>query len=165
MELIKCTTGKSAENDICFAEGKFSCEGEHFFVFAITSGELTLLVKSELSLQQLHQELTESYDLNFCRYNTESWNVEDQKLNQDAINLDLEEMVSFCMENDLECYQCWHADGNEGLCEAAESDTGVLFVIVYDLLLENNFSNTFNFLEDDTSLSPVLNKINELFNT
>ena len=68
------------------------------------------------------------------------------------MNLDLEIVIPFCMESDSELYRCWQDDGNEGLCEAAESDFGLAFVIVYDLLAENDFSDTYELLGGDTIL-------------
>lgn len=165
MEIIKLTVGKTEEIDASFAEGLFSCDGEQFYVLAIASGEMTLLLKSDVSLEELHQNLTEDEEYNTCEYCIDFFQTEDNKLNQGMINLDLEILIPFGLEGDSEFYQCWRGDGNEGLCEAAESDTGFAFVIVYDLLARNDFSNTFELLGDDTVLSPILNKINELFTT
>lgn len=163
MEIIKLTVGKTEEIDASFAEGLFSCDGEQFFVLAIASGEMTLLVKSEASLVELHQDLEEDDEFKACEYSINFLQTDDYKLNQEMMNLDLEILIPFCMESDSEFYQCWLGDGNEGLCEAAESDSGLAFVIVYDLLAGNDFSNTFELLGGDTILSPILDEINELF--
>ena len=73
--------------------------------------------------------------------------------------MDVESVLANCMEGDLETYQCWRHDGNEGLYEASESDAGIAFVVVHDLLATNGFPNVREMLEDDDTLIALLDEI------
>ena len=61
MEIIKLSVGENEELDIGFAEGEFSFNDETFFVYAISTGNLTLLVKTDCSLDEMNQSLQEGF--------------------------------------------------------------------------------------------------------
>lgn len=117
MEIIKLAAAQEQDNGIRFAEGMFCNNDEQFYVFAIESGELILLVRSDLSLEELMDNIREDDEF------------------------DIEDLLAYCMESDMERYECWDGDGNEGLYEASEADDGLAFVTAYDLLNANNFEN------------------------
>ena len=155
MEIIKLSIGVTKDIDLCFAEGEFFFNDEAFFVYAISTGDLTLLVKADCSLGELNQSLQEDT----AEYEVSSWDVQNKKSSASVVALDVESVLAHCMESDLETYQCWRNDGNEGLCEASESDVGLAFVVVHDLLVTNGFSNVREMLEDDDALIALLDEI------
>ena len=57
MEIIKLSVGENEELDISFAEGEFSFNDESFFVYAISTGEMMLLVKADCSLDEMNQSI------------------------------------------------------------------------------------------------------------
>lgn len=136
MEIINLSVAQAQDNGLCFSEGLFSNDEEQFYIFAIESGELILLVRSDLSMDELMDDIQE-----------------DDKF-------DLEDLLAYCMESNLERYECWDGDGNEGLYEASEADDGLAFVIAYDLLAENDFENVRTMAENGDeeaeALLPVL---------
>ena len=140
MEIIKLTSGQAQDNEICFSEGTFNNDDERFYIFAIESGELILLVRSDLSLNELMENVRENDEIN------------------------LEDLLAYCMESDMERYECWDGDGNEGLYEASEADNGLAFVITYDHLAANGFENirtmAENGDEEAEALLPVLQAVN-----
>ena len=117
MEIIKLTSGQAQGNDICFSEGAFNNDDGQFYIFAIESDELVLLVCSYLSMEDLINNIREDDEF------------------------DIENLIAYCMESDMERYECWDGDGNEGLYEASETDNGLAFVITYDHLAANGFEN------------------------
>ena len=155
MEIIKLSVGENENLDFGFAEGEFSFNDETFFVYAISTGEMTLLVKADCSLDEMNQSMQEDT----AEYRVSSWDVQNKKSSAGVVDLDVESVLANCMESDLETYQCWRHDGNEGLCEASESDAGLAFVVVHDLLETNNFSNVREMLEDDDTLIALLEEI------
>lgn len=155
MEIIKLSVGGNEDLDIGFAEGEFSFNDETFFVYAISTGEVVLLVKADCSLDEMNQSLQEDT----AEYRVSSWDVQNKKSSASVVDLDVESVLAHCMESELETYQCWRHDGNEGLCEAAESDAGLAFVVVHDLLAMNGFSNVREMLEDDDTLIALLEEI------
>ena len=162
MEIIKLTVGENEDLDISFAEGKFSVNDETFFVYAISTGELILLAKSDVSIGNLQKSIEEEVELDLYAYNSNSWIQGSKTISNKVLEFDLESILAYCMENEFECYQCWRHDGNEGLCEAAESDSGTAFVIVYDLITESDFPNTRELLagnEEDEILLATLDEI------
>lgn len=161
MNIIKLLFGQTEDMDIRFAEGLFSQEDEEFYIFAITSDELVLLVRSQSSLVELYQNMQDNSDDDFISSNYEinSWSAQNKTTCRESAELDLESVLAYCMECDLETYQCWHNDGNEGLYEASESDAGLAFVVVHDLLATNGFSNVQEMLEDDDTLIDLLEEI------
>lgn len=64
-----------------------------------------------------------------------------KKLKNNKVDLDIENVLAHCMKSDLETYQCWRHDGNEGFYEASDSDAGLAFVVVHDLLATTGFPN------------------------
>ena len=140
MEIIKLTSGQAQDNEICFSECLFSNDEGQFYILAIESGELVLLVRSDLSLDELVDNVREDDEF------------------------DLEDLLAYCMESDMERYECWDGDGNEGLYEASEADDGLAFVITYDLLAENDFENVRTMAENGDeeaeALLPVLEDAN-----
>ena len=155
MEIIKLTVGENEDLDIGFAEGEFSFNDETFFVYAISTGEVVLLVKADCSLDEMNQSLQEDT----AEYRLSSWDIQNKKSSASVVDLDVESVLANCMESDLETYQCWRHDGNEGLCEASESDVGLAFVVVHDLLATNGFTNVREMLEDDDDLFALLEEI------
>ena len=140
MEIIKLTSGQVQDKEIRFSEGIFGNDDVQFYIFAIESGELILLVRSDLSLDELMDNVREDDEF------------------------DLEDLLAYCMESDMERYECWDGDGNEGLYEASEADDGLAFVITYDLLAENDFENVRTMAENGDeeaeALLPVLEDVN-----
>ena len=165
MEILTLTLGKATDRDISFAEGLFSKNDENFYIFAITSDELTLLVRSELSLTELMVSIQEAGEVEFEPFdcNIVSWSAESKCISTENAELDIEGLLAYCMESDMEAYQCWYHDGNEGLYEASEADDGLAFVIVHDLVSLNNFENVRTMAEDDedaVSLIAILDELN-----
>lgn len=110
----------------------------------------------------MQERIQEKEELNLYEYNLNSWEQECKNVASKVLEIDLESILAYCMENEFEYYQCWRHDGNEGLCEAAESDNGTAFVVVYDLITESNFLNTHELLagrEDDDLLLDALSEI------
>ena len=140
MEIINLSVAQAQDNELCFSEGLFSNDEEQFYIFAIESGELILLVRSDLSMDELMDNI------------------------QKDDKFDLEDLLAYCMESDLERFECWDGDGNEGLYEASEADDGLAFVIAYDLLAENDFENVRTMAENGDeeaeALLPVLENAN-----
>lgn len=136
---------------------------EHFYAFAITNGELTLLVRSDASLSELLEGLKESGDEEAIvyEYDVVSWDAQNNQVCLETTALDLESVLAHCMESNLENYHCWKNDGNEGLYEASESDNGLAFVIAYDLLAKNNFENVRAMVEDDADAAFLLSILDE----
>ena len=160
MEIIKLSVGENEELDISFAEGEFSFNDESFFVYAISTGEMMLLVKADCSLDEMNQSIQEDdSDYDGCDYNVSSWDAKNKRSTARVVDLDVENVLAHCMESDLETYQCWRHDGNEGLCEASESDDGLAFVVVHDLLATNGFQNVREMLEDDDTLTALLEEV------
>lgn len=76
-----------------------------------------------------------------------------------VVDLDIENVLAHCMESDLETYQCWRHDGNEGFYEASNSDAGLAFVVVHDLLATTGFPNVREMLEDNDTLTALLEEV------
>ena len=163
MKIIRLTIGETKEIDACFAEVLLSENDEHFYTFAITNGELTLLVRSDASLSELLEKIKESGDEDAIVYDYDvvSWDAQNNQVCREITALDLESVLAHCMESDLENYQCWNNDGNEGLYEASESDSGLAFVIAYDLLAKNDFENVRAMVEDDEGAAFLLSILDE----
>ena len=121
-------------------------------MYALSTGEVMLLVKADCSLDEMNQSLQEDT----AEYRVSSWDVQNKKSSASVVDLDVESVLAHCVESDLETYQCWRHDGNEGLCEASESDAGLAFAVVHDLLAMNGFSNVQEMLEDDDAWSAIL---------
>lgn len=140
MEIIKLTTAHAQNNEDRFSEALFRNDEGQFHILAIESGELILLVRSDLSLEKLMDSAREDDEF------------------------DLEDLLAYCMESNMERYECWDGDGNEGLYEASEADDGLAFVIAYDLLAENDFENVRTMAENGDeeaeALLPVLEDAN-----
>lgn len=157
MEIFSLKMGATADIDASFAEGAFSEEGSNFFAFAVTSGELTLLVRSDISLFEIMDKIQENgEDLSMYDYDIVSWN-EDKGIHKITATLDIETLLANCMDSGLESYQCWYRDGNEGLSEACESESGFAFVLVHDLTAMNNFHNVRTLLNGNESAEWLLN--------
>lgn len=50
MKIIKLTVGENEDLDTYFAEGRFYNNDEDFFVYAVSTGEMILLAKSNISI-------------------------------------------------------------------------------------------------------------------
>ena len=140
MEIIKLTA-QTQDNEICCSEGLFGNDEGQFYIIAIESGELILLVRSELSLEGLMDSVREDDEF------------------------DLEDLLAYCMESDLERYECWDGDGGEGLYEASEAEDGLAFVIAYDLLAANGFENVRTMAENGDEEAEALLQVLEDANT
>lgn len=160
MEIIKLSIGENEEHEISFAEGEFSFNDESFFVYAISSGDMMLLVKADCSLYEMNQSIQEDdSDYIGCDYSVSSWDAKNKSSTASVVDLDIENVLVHCMESDLETYQCWRHDGNEGLYEASDSDAGLAFVVVHDLLATTGFPNVREMLEDDDTLTALLEEV------
>ena len=139
MEIVKLTSRQEQGGDIYFSEGVFSKEDGQLHIFAIESGELVLLVRSECALGELAESIQEDAECN------------------------LEELLAYCMESDMERYECWDGDGNEGLYEASEAEDGLAFVIVHDILRENDFENVRTMVENgDAEAENLLSELESI---
>lgn len=164
MEIINLALGEAEGMDTSFAGGLFSENGEQYYIYAITNGELTLLVRSDISLFELmHNIQEECEECSACDYNVKFWDAENKSSKENIVGFDLESVLAYCMEGDLESYQCWNNDGNEGLYEASESDNGLTFVIVHDLLFASydNFQNIRSMAKNDREIKTLLELIEE----
>lgn len=164
MEIVKIAVGRAEESDICFAESVFVQEDQENFVFAIETDELILLVRSDVPFLKLHQNIQENSedDCNTCDYAVDSWDAKGKTTSKETVELDLEQVLAYCMESDLETYQCWRHDGNEGLYEASESDGGLAFVLAHDLLTSDDFPNVREMVEDDDDGAELISLLEEI---
>lgn len=161
MEIIKLSLGETEDREMCFSEGMFRQEDTVFHVFAIASGELILLVHADLSLAEFADSIQDECEFESCECAVVSWNTETKTATQHTVAFDLESITAYCMESDMECYQCWHHDGNEGLYEAAESEYGLAFVIAHDLLALDNFENVRAMAEEYEDAAELLSVLKE----
>ena len=161
MEIIKLSLGETEDREICFSEVMFCQEKIFFHVFAIASGELILLVNADLSLEEFADSIQDECEFEPCECKFVSWNTEAKTIAQHIMALDLENIMAYCVESDMECYQCWRHDGNEGLYEAAESEYGIAFVIAHDLLALDNFENVRAMAEEYEDAAELLAVLKE----
>ena len=161
MEIIELSLGETEDREMCFSEGMFCQEDTTFYIFAIASGELILLVHSDLSLAEFANSIQDECEFDPCECDVVSWNTEAKTATQHTMALDLESIMAYCMESDMECYQCWKHDGNEGLYEPSESEDGLAFVIAHDLLALDNFENVRTMAENDEDAAVLLAVLEE----
>ena len=154
MELHRLVLGETGKHGISFAEGEFLKDGERFCAFAFISGDLLLFVRSDLSMLELMNSIKKKRT---CDLSVVSWNAEDNCSTKQHVDLDIESILAYCLESDLERYECWRGDGGESMAEAFGSDDALALLVVYDLLFhgfesvsmaaENGDEDAENFLQ------------------
>lgn len=152
MIIKKLVKGTENDTEIAFAEIGFWDENGDSFVFCIESGDLCLLVYSEKSMFSIAEDLDipAEHEITFII-------IEDQNEapKKQTLPFSCEDLLAYCMESELERYECWRDDGGEGVYEASESENGIKFGITYDFMYLNSVA-------ENEVLSYLYQKYNEL---
>ena len=131
MKLITLCKGNDEDVAFRFSELSFECDGETIIAICIESNELRLLSISDMSLKSISEECDSDN-----KYNFEIKSIDgngQKRANNSEINI--EGCMEYLYENAIEKYECWKSDmGNEGLCEAIESEMAVPLLLAYDYL-------------------------------
>ena len=144
MNLIWLYKGNDTNGEFLFSELIFEVDGERVVAICVEANELRLLVNAEKNIDEIVEEM--SFD-NGCEVETETINVQGEvtKL-QKTINI--EALFEYFMESDFERYECWKNDlGEEGLCEAAESEIAIPLLAAYDYLRYDSSDSVYKLLE------------------
>ncbi len=131
MIVKKLVKGTENDTEIAFAEIGFEDENGDSFVFCIESGDLCLLVYSEKSMFSIAEDLDipAGHEITFII--SEGQYEAPQK---QILPFSCEDLLAYCMESEIERYECWRDDGGEGVYEASESENGIKFEIAYDFM-------------------------------
>lgn len=138
MIIKKLVKGTEKDTEIAFAEIGFGDENGDSFVFCIESGDLCLLVYSEHSMFSIAEDLEIPAEHEITFIINEGQNEVPQK---QILPFSCEDLLAYCMESELERYECWRDDGGEGIYEASESENGIKFEIAYDFMYLNSVAD------------------------
>ena len=148
MELIKACKGYDADAEFVFSQLVFSCEDELIYAICIEANELRLLVNSEKSIDDILEEI-EAGDGHDFHITVENADGQTERFNQ---TIEIEALLTYFIENDVEHYQCWKADlGDEGLCEAEESEAAIPLFMAYDFLRNASVEHVFQLMQESKS--------------
>ena len=119
---------QSVTDEQSLAAYKVELEDGVFWYYCISQDDIFLLTRDEASPIELTTQLENDSPSDVDRYDAEAEEVKIKKNGADIAAL-----LEYFRDNVDEKYECWKNDGGEGLREAAESDTGVCFVLAYKL--------------------------------
>jgi len=148
MELIRLNRAIDSDGEFLFAELAFSDDGDIVNAICIEANELRLLVNSEMSVEDIVDEMEFGVGPEF---EIETVDAQGNITNAQQ-TIDIEALLAYFMESDMERYECWKADlGEEGLCEAEESEAAVPLFLAYDYLRSSSADNVYRLLESAES--------------
>ena len=144
---------QSITEEQSFAAYKAETENGICWYYCISQDDLFLLVKDEASPIELTAHLESDVD----HYDAETGEM---KIIENSI--DITALLAYFMENVDEKYEFWENDGGEGLCEAAESDNGIYYVLAYKLW--ENINYYYQYLNDISADDEGINIIEAVCN-
>jgi len=132
MKILELRRGNDTEMEFSFAEMLLENGENAISAICIEANELRLLACSENGIAALSEELELTED--GLDFEVETVNAEGESLSEN-LQLNIEELLAYFMNSDLEKYECWRNDcGEEGLSEAAESDFAVPLLLTYSYI-------------------------------
>ena len=131
MKLTELSKGFTTETDVLYAQIHAVDNGEPCYVFCIEANEMQLYVSSDKSILEIWDELgSESeieYEITSCDAGGQVSVIKD-------VFVDLEEILAYCMESDLEHYECYDGDISDSADMILESESAPLFAMCYDFM-------------------------------
>lgn len=146
MKILELRRGNDTEMEFSFAEIILENDENVLSAICIEANELRLLVCSENGLAVLSEELELTED--GLVFEVETVNAEGESLSENH-QINIEELLAYFMNSDLEKYECWRNDcGEEGLSEAAESNFAVPLLLAYSYIRGASADDIFAQLEE-----------------
>ena len=131
MKLVELSKGFTSESDVLYAQVQAVNNGETRHVFCIEANEMQLYVSSDKSILEIWDELESDSEI---EYEITSCNADGQVSVTKDIFVDLEEILAYCMESNLEHYECYDGDISDSADMILESENATLFAMCYDFM-------------------------------
>ena len=131
MKLVELSKGFTRESDVLYAQVQAVNNGETRYVFCIEANEMQLYVSSDKSILEIWDELESESEI---EYEITSCDADGQVVVTKDVFVDLEEILAYCMESDLERYECYDGDISDSIEEILESENAPLFAMCYDFM-------------------------------
>ena len=132
------------DGEFLFSELIFDLDGEIVNAICIEANEFRLLVRSDENMDTLMRDMDSDEGFEF-----ETTTIDDQgNETEDRLVIDIEALIAYFMENDVEQYECQKNDlGDEGLCEAQESDVAIPLLLAYEFIRSGSSESIYSLLQ------------------